>query len=320
MPINFPESTGETPRFSGFSFRERNGFLLDDLSITSPYNLSMESDLDFYRKAGVMTTLPESLDPGTLPVSLPLLVEMTQNMLVHIFWAERYGLRLSEMRKNEVNLRTFRAKEARLQELDAMPFTERRSLEKRLVGNCRDFSVILASLLKARQVPARARCGFGTYFLPNHYEDHWVVEYWNAGENHWVMVDAQLDEFQKKALKITFDPLDVPPYKFITGAKAWMLCRAGQADPEKFGIFDMKGLWFVRGNLVRDFLALNNIEILPWDVYGIIAKHDNQITESDITLLDRMAGLCLNPQGTFAEIRSLFTENPDLQPPPSMLN
>ena len=62
MPINFPESTGETPRFSGFSFRERNGVFLDDLSITTPYNLNMEFDLDFYRQAGVMTTLPESID------------------------------------------------------------------------------------------------------------------------------------------------------------------------------------------------------------------------------------------------------------------
>jgi hypothetical protein len=280
----------------------------------------MENDLDFYLQPGVMTALPESICADELPDTLPLLVELTQNALVHIFWAERYGLRLSEMRKSEVNLRTFRAKETRLRELDPSPFTVRRSIEKRLVGNCRDFSVILASLLKARHIPARARCGFGTYFMQDHYEDHWVVEYWNAHEQRWIMVDAQLDELQQKVLKISFDPLDVPPYKFITGAKAWMLCRTGQADPEKFGIFDMKGLWFVRGDLVRDFLALNNIEILPWDVYGIIAKHDNQINESDFELLDRMAGLCLNTRNSFTGMRALFTDYVDLQPPPSILN
>jgi len=99
-----------------------------------------------------------------------------------------------------------------------------------------------------------------------------------------------------------------------------MLCRTGQADPEKFGIFDMKGLWFVRGDLVRDFLALNNIEILPWDAYGIIAKHDNQINEVDFNLLDRMAGLCLNPRNSFSGLRALFTDSVDLRPPPSILN
>jgi hypothetical protein len=30
------------------------------------------------------------------------------------------------------------------------------------------------------------------------------------------------------------------------------LCRSGQPDPDTFGIFDMHGLWFVRGNFVRD--------------------------------------------------------------------
>jgi hypothetical protein len=46
-------------------------------------------------------------------------------------------------------------------------------LAKRLVGNCRDFSTMLCAMLRHQGVPARARCGFGAYFLPNHYEDHW---------------------------------------------------------------------------------------------------------------------------------------------------
>ena len=36
----------------------------------------------------------------------------------------------------------------------------------------------------------------------------------------------------------------------------------------KYGIFDLRGLWFVAGNVMRDFAALNNMEMLPWDVWA----------------------------------------------------
>ena len=73
-----------------------------------------------------------------------------------------------------------------------------RPLDRRLVGNCRRFSVLLVAMLRHQGVPARARCGFGAYFLPNHFEDHWVVEYWNQEGGRWVFVDAQLDELQRE--------------------------------------------------------------------------------------------------------------------------
>lgn len=279
----------------------------------------MEPDLDFYLQPGLMTALPPEIVAADLPQDIPQLVRLTQNALIHIFWLDRYGLKLPEARKQEVNIRSFKAKYARMLELDPIPFSQERSLDRRLVGNCRDFSVVLAALLKAKGIPARARCGFGTYFRPKHFEDHWVVEYWNCKEGRWQMVDAQLDALQQQALKIGFDPLNVPAYKFVTGAKAWLLCRTGQADSNLFGIHDMKGLWFVRGDLVRDFLALNNIEILPWDAYGLIAKHESQVTEADLLLLDRIASLCLNPQDGYAEIRAMYRDIKDLQVLPSIL-
>ena len=62
--------------------------------------------------------------------------------------------------------------------------------------------------------------------------------------------DAQLDDLMLDVLKPDFDPLDVPRDRFIVGGKAWQLCRCGQADPDAFGIFDMHGLGFVRGDLL----------------------------------------------------------------------
>ena len=276
--------------------------------------------LEYYACPGPMT------DPGEhaalfdgLPADVPALCQVVQGILLHIFWAERYGVTLSEERKQEVNIRPVAQKLARIRELDDRPLTVARPLDKKLAGNCRDFSVMLCAMLQHQGVPARARCGFGAYFLPNHYEDHWVCEYWNADKGRWVMVDAQLDALQRQVLEIAFDPCDVPRDQFLVGGKAWHVCRTGQADPEAFGIFDMHGLWFIRGDLVRDFLALNKVEILPWDGWGLIARRDEELSADDMALLDRIAALTLVDDPPFAEVRAIYERDARLRTPPEYL-
>ena len=170
-------------------------------------------------------------------------------------------------------------------------------------------------MLRYQGVPARARCGYATYFLPNHFEDHWICEYWNRKEQRWIMVDAQLDSFQRDKLDIRFDPLDVPNDQFLTGGKSWQLCRAGKADPDQFGIFDMHGLWCVRGNLIRDLGALNKIELLPWDSWGLIDKDEKSISEEDMKLLDHTATIILADNGRFNEMRAIYENNTLLRIP-----
>ncbi len=270
----------------------------------------MTDPLSFYASHGVMT------EPGDyrrlfdgLPTDVAALCRMIQGLQVHIFWAERYGLHLDEARKEEVQLRTMTARLARLLELDDRPLTAARPLDKKLVGNCRDFTLLLAAILRHQGVPARARCGFGAYFMPNHYEDHWVCEYWNGEQARWVLVDAQLDPFQCETMQVTFDPLDVPRDQFIVGGQAWRLCRSGQADPEAFGIFDMHGLWFVRGNFVRDVAALNKVELLPWDSWGLIEGRDEDLTPDDLAFLDRLAELTAGDVPAFATLRGLYASD-----------
>jgi len=119
-----------------------------------------------------------------LPAEVSALRDVIQGLLVHVFWAERHGLKLSEERKQEVQLRTVSQKLKRILELDDRPLTVARPLQKRLVGNCRDFSVMLCAMLRYQGVPARARCGFGAYFTPGRYDDHWVCEYWRGDQGH----------------------------------------------------------------------------------------------------------------------------------------
>ena len=130
------------------------------------------------------------------------------------------------------------------------------------------------------------------------------------------MVDAQLDAFQCERLGIQFDPLNVPSDQFVTGGRAWLMCRAGEADPGKFGIFDLHELAFVRGNLIRDFLALSKIEILPWDGWGLMAEDDESAATYEVELMDRIASFTLASGEAFAQIRALYENDPRLGMPP----
>jgi len=114
-----------------------------------------------------------------------------------VHWLGRYGAQLTKPRRDEVQLHSVAARLARIGELDPRPLTEGRTIDRLLVGSCRDFSLMLTAILRYRGAPTRARCGFPRYSLPDHYEDHWVCEYWNAELQRWVLVDSQLDDFQR---------------------------------------------------------------------------------------------------------------------------
>jgi hypothetical protein len=125
-------------------------------------------------------------------------------------------------------------------------------------------------------------------------------------------VDAQLDALQCEALKIPFDPLDVPRDQFIVSGRAWQMCRSKQADPDSFGIFDMHGLGFVRGNFVRDVAALNKVELLPWDCWGIIEKPaENDL--DDLKFLDTLAELTCGDVPDLQAVRTIYETDPRLQ-------
>jgi len=265
---------------------------------------------DFYTHHGQVS------DPGehahhfdALPDDLPGIIAAFQGIMLHLHWATRYGIILNRVREEEANLRTVRDRLAKVFELQDAPLTEPRPLSKKTVGTCRDFTLLLTSILRQRGIPARARAGFGTYFSPGHFEDHWVCEYWHADESRWVMVDPQLDALQCEALSIDFDPLNMPHTIFITGSQAWQRCRAKRVDPNRFGIFNMRGLDFVKGDLIRDFLALNKIEILPWDNFKLIAKSFRDMNTEEKDLMDRLARISSGEDQDFVLLRAAFVTN-----------
>lgn len=188
---------------------------------------------------------------------------------------------------------------------DGRPVATARPAGERVVGVCRHFTLLHVAMLRRQGVAARARCGFGAYFEKGKFLDHWVTEYWNEAETRWILVDAQLDERQRELFTVDFDPLDVPRDRFLVAGDAWRLCRGGKADPGGFGILDMYGLWFIASNVIRDVAALNNHEMLPWDVWGAMKQSD---CELDLPFIDRLAELSHAPDRHFGELRAAYRD------------
>ena len=266
----------------------------------------MNTSLDFFSSQGAISDLGQYAYPfDGLPTDIGELCRIVQGAIIHVFWADRYGRHINVNQEELLFERTMQRQLARMLDLDARPLTEARPLDKKLVGNCRDFTQFLVAILRHQGVPARARCGFGAYFMPDHNEDHWVAEYWDVAQGRWKLVDAQLDAFQQGVLHTPFDTLDVPRDQFIVGGKAWQMARSGQANPEAFGIADMHGLWFILGDFIRDIAALNKAELLAWDCWGVMDRFE-ELAPDDFVFFDHLAALTSGDVSDFDAVRALY--------------
>jgi hypothetical protein len=273
-----------------------------------------EDSLAYYAEPGPMTALdlPPKVTEG-LPGDPLALCGVAQGLIVHEFWAATYGLEIPPARLDELETRAVSDMVEVIEGLDPGPLVDARPPERRMVGNCRHFSTLSCALLRRAGIPARARCGFATYFEPERYIDHWIVEYWDSTSDRWRRVDSQIDEAQRGALSLDFDSTDVPSGQFVPGGEAWHLCRAGRADPDRFGILDFWGTWFVRNNVVRDLAALNKMELLPWDGWGLMDRVAELGEDATDRVVDEIADATLTDDS--AEVRRLYERSDLLRVP-----
>jgi hypothetical protein len=284
----------------------------------------MEGPQEYYKQHGPMTSMgAQAIELDALPKDVESLCKVIQGVLIHRdLAAVAYDVTFSDQRKSDAHIRPIRDVLARIGALDARSLSVPRAPSARMVGVCRHFSLMLCAILRNQGVPARTRCGFGTYFTPGKFEDHWVCEYWNAGQLRWILVDAQLDAVQRNLLRPDFDPLDVPRDRFIIAGDAWRMCRTGRKEADRFGLSFMPGLsgmWFIAGNLLRDLASLNRMELLPWDVWGLMQMNDAGLLEEKGALLDRIAALTLAGDSAFAEVRAIY-EDDRLRVPQAVFN
>ncbi len=248
-------------------------------------------------------------DPGPfagplagLPADLTALQAAIDGLLIHVWKVRRDTPQRLQPGAHAVATRHVRRLLDHLLALDAQPLTVARPPERRVIGDCRHFALLLTTILRERGIPARARCGFATYLEETHYQDHWVCEYWDDRRQRWVMEDADLQRH------------DVPADEFITGGRACQRCRHDAAG-NQFGFDpDLRGQWVTRVNLVRDFAALNGFESVSGDAWGLALTDEAALTAGDLAVLDRAARLSPSDDA-LAERQALYAASDGLRAP-----
>jgi hypothetical protein len=284
----------------------------------------MKDAASYYKHQGAMTAAGEyAVELAALPGDLAALCEIVQGLLIHRDMAPfLYRVTLSEQRVEEAHIRPVTAILTHMHTLDSRAIKIARETDRRMAGVCRHFAILLTAILREQGIAARARCGFGTYFTPGKFEDHWVCEYWSPAKSRWILVDAQMDRVQREGFHLDFDPLDVPRDRFIIAGDAWRMCREGGAAPNGFGLshIGLQGLWFVAGNVLRDFAALNRMEMLPWDVWGAMPKPDDEVDNETLAMIDRIAALTIAGDDALPEIHNIYDRDERLRVPHVVFN
>jgi hypothetical protein len=270
-------------------------------------------------------------DPGEmsallaeLPRDIATLQRIANGLVIHFRIEDPLAVGISEERFAEIDGRYAETMLARLLELDDRTLAERRAPQHRLLGCCRDFTVIFLAMARAFGLPARARVGFATYFFSGVRSDHEVAEVWDAAQRRWRLVDAQLrDTHIDPNDGVRIDPADVPRERFLVAGTAWRLCRAGEADPATFMVrpdIDMEmthGWPYICHNLGLDLAALNKMEMLLWDIWGLAGKglFWKSVTPEEIELLDRVAQVTDPLEPELPALKSLYMDEPLLRVP-----
>ena len=280
--------------------------------------------LDYYRQPTAMTSAGKYAALfKKLPNNVDELVRTVQGLGIYGLTAsDFYDFNVPKERENEIHIRSVEEMINRLFAIDNQPLTIARPAEKRLVCLCRNFGLLLLSMLRAKKIPARGRCGYATYLIPNYFETHWICEYWDDAEERWKLVDVQLDEIFREKLGIDFNILDIPRDRFFVVGDAWDSCRSGKADPSKFGYIPghLHGFWHIAGNLVREMAVLNKMEMLSWDIWGAQPKREEQIKDEQLSFFNELAAISRKPDASFNKLRKLYLEDNRLSVPKTVYN
>ncbi|WP_371403805.1 transglutaminase domain-containing protein [Kribbella sp. NBC_00662] len=253
-------------------------------------------------------------DPGdhaglfdALPDDIPGIAAVVRNLLIHYRGG---GIEFTGERLAEIDNRWVAAILATDQKRNGTALTEPREPVDRVVGCCRDYTLTFVSVLRHKGIPARSRIGFADYFAQGFNPDHVVAEYWNG--DRWVMIDAQLDPAEDRP----FDVQDMPSGPFRSAAEVWLGIRAGDLDPELFGVdpgSPIGGAWFVRNYVHYQLAHLNGDELLLWDNWGAMS---DRLDGADVDLTDRIARLMVasdnGDETATKEVDELYRTDPEL--------
>lgn len=284
------------------------------------------SMLSFYRNTSLYTDLGLYRDfVKSLPNDIESLCSLLRNQMIHPF-----DLKDEEERNNPNSFYGDMTKIPRtslIYENDLYPtavsmiaellrrdpnFTTKRKIEDKIHVCCRETSILLIAILKAKNIPARTRCGF-THAVSeiDGAGDHWIVEYYNESYKKWILVDPTMcyDQETLNYFEIDYSLTNVPRDKFIFAADAYLGLRNGKYKTEAIYSFSNPKTFGIKAainELFYDFHSLMNNEI-PFCQSPKYLKDKSYLLDDDEYIeLDELARLMLDPDKNFDRLLEIW--------------
>ena len=278
---------------------------------------------EFYTQPATMTSVGDQAPlVKALPADPGVLAEVLHGLVIHEHMTGGYGVTLADADRWTVHVRPAADLLAEIVARDPRPLDVARSPEGRLPGNCRHFTVLEAAMLRAHGTPARARCGFGGYFGTGWFEDHWVCEYWDSGQQRWRLIDAQIDDVQQGWFHTEFDA-DRRAQGPVPGRRGGVAPVPQRARPTRRSSGSASCRRPATGGSPATSCATarpcSTSSCCPGTAGARCRRRTDPIGDDLAALFDRLAELTLAPDDNLAELRRLY-EDERLRVPATVRN
>jgi len=264
--------------------------------------------LDLYRQYSEYT------DPGEytylyegLPDSLQELCRLIKSQYINPIELHMYGDKIPQERLNDImKYPTVKSALEGLLSYDSSGLVQDRIPENRLILICRDNSILLASILKYRGIPARVRYGFASYLKPNFYASHAICEVWNEKDNRWMLVDPSTNM------------IDFSRDQFDFGNDVWQKLQKKEIDPNLYGVPGRHiGLVPITLILCADAVSILGSEYTSYPhppIIDYIFQNNNQLSSEQIDTLSRLSKLMDSiDASTILKLQEVYDNNPQIQ-------
>ncbi len=295
-----------------FSCAQNSPQKFDGRIMKNTFNKDSISVLDFYRQYSSFT------DPGeyvylykNLPDSLPELCSLIKSQFIHpIVELPQYRDQIPKERWNETEkYTTVKSVLQGLLSYDSRGFVKDRKPEDRLVLGCRENSLLLASILKYRGIPARVRYGNAAYLIPGFHTNHVICEVWNKNNQRWMLVDPSTNM------------IDFSREKFAFGNDSWLKMEKGEIDPNLYGIpgkfSNNNGLVTIATMVCVDLASVLGNEYTIYQYAPIVDyafDNNKKLPEDQIEILNRISKLMKSFNAeNLSKLQEIYDNTPQIQ-------
>jgi sulfatase modifying factor 1 len=269
------------------------------------------SILDFYRQYSSFT------DPGeyeylykNLPESLAELCSLIKVQFIHPYdELPKYREQIPKERWNESSkYPTVKSVLEGLLSYDSSGLVKDRKPKDRLVLGCRDYSLLLASILKYRGIPARVRYGHVTYIIPGFHTSHVICEVWNENDKRWMLVDPGTNM------------IDFKREKFDFSNDLWLKMQKEEIDPNLCGIpGKYTGMVSIVAKVCHDLASILGTEYTVYQYAPILEEAINNgkqltMTSKQIETLNRISELMKSiDAGSIEKLQEIYNNTHQIQ-------